>query len=150
MTEITKNIGDLLHPKFIDSPVHGFERGDSDISINGRMFHFPIQVYTKVELSDRIIVGFSYGQLKSLLPEGAEYWRAVCCYDFDGNLLWRVQPAYYIDRRTKEKIIASKDDRVIQTVEYWKPYDKLVVYGRMGYEVDPETGELGEIVYRER
>jgi hypothetical protein len=142
---------EVLAAKIVGGPLVELNpEGTYEFGVHGRMMHFPCKVYDKVELNDRVIVGFEYDELKSLLPEGSDYWCTVCCYDFDGNLLWRVQPAYYIDPDTKQKVICKSIDGAIQTVRYWPSENKLVVYGRMGYEVDPETGELGEIVYRER
>jgi hypothetical protein len=132
----------------LDQPTKDFERGCREFSINGKLFRFPCNVFSYVVLRDRIYVGLSEDCMESLgIPEP---WRTVCCYDSNGNLLWRAANGYYIDHWTKKKIVLDNREGGIDHVGYWPSEDKLVVYGRLGYEVDPETGELGEIVYRER
>lgn len=127
-----------------------------NIKINNYLYHinqcvlvFPFKAYEAVLMDDKIIVEFSWSQLYEKDPK-SEYWRGVWCYDFDGNVLWKVAPPYYIDRESGKKVICENGEGAIDRVSYWEAENKIVVYGRMGYEVDPNTGELGDIVWRER
>jgi hypothetical protein len=142
------DIQNILRPTLIpDQPIKDFERGCREFSINGKLFRFPCNVFSYVVL-DRIYVGLSENGMESLgIPEP---WRTVCCYDFNGNLLWRVENGYYIDPDTKKKVVCTDREGGISGVGYRESENMVIVFGRMGYEVDPETGELGEIVYRER
>lgn len=122
-------------------------------NVNGKMVYFPLHAHEGILMNDRIIVTFDYDDIKEKFPE-LEYSRAVWCYNFEGDLLWRVAPPYYIDSDTGEKVIWKNEEReyivAINGVKYWEEEDIIVVYGFVGYEVDPLTGKLGDIVYRER
>jgi hypothetical protein len=113
--------------------------------------HFPYMAYNAVLFEDKIIVGFDYGDLKKNDPN-SEFWRALWCFDKTGNILWKVEPPYFVDQNTDQKKYPNfqKCEDAIQTAIYWENESMIVAFGRMGYRLDPETGKLGEIVYRER
>jgi hypothetical protein len=138
----------ILQAMFLGGLEKAFAPGCREFSVNGKLFRFPTIVGSAVEFNEHLYVGLSMDGLESLGI--AEPWRAVCCYDFEGHLLWRVQPAYYLDSVTQQKIIGDQNLRLVQRVEYWRFCGKLVVYGRLGYEMDHETGELGDILWLER
>ena len=102
-----------------------------------------------------LIVSFSYNELREVFPN-SEFWRAVWCYDGQGDIKWVVEPPYYIDKQTGEKKypkFLDGDGRclaAITGVEYHEDKGYIEAYGTLGYKLDPETGQLGEIVYRER
>ena len=123
--------------------------GKDEFGVHGKTLKFPFSVWSALELKDRVIVGYDYDELKAINPK-FEYWRAVFCYDLDGNVLWQVDSPYYINRETGGKVICMNGEDAINEVAFWEKENKIVVFGRMGYEVDPDTGKLGEIVYRER
>ena len=139
----------LLKAEILNKEPKDFRRGCREFAVNKRIMRFPCDVYSKIELKNKIIVGLDIDQLVELSIDFA-YWRGVFCYDFEGNILWQVESPYYIDPDTKLKVICNNGEGAIQTVDYWQKESKVVVYGRMGYEVDPETGKLGDIVWHER
>jgi hypothetical protein len=88
-------------------------------------------------------------RLKQSFPN-SEYWRGVWCYDFKGNVLWQVEAPYSINPNTGKKNIHTDGEGAIDRVGYSEKENKIIVYGRVGYEVDPETGKLGDIIWYER
>jgi hypothetical protein len=115
----------------------------------------PLVPYSAVMYNDKLIVGYDYDELK-LYDAKLEFWRAVFCYDKFGKMLWQVEPPYYIDKYSGEKRWPKFVDsdghclEAITSVKYKEEQDILIAYGTMGYRLDPETGKLGEIVYKER
>ena len=129
--------------------VENLELHSRYLEFNGKKIKFPYKVYDVVLYDDKIIVSFSFNDLKEAEPD-SQFWRAVWCFNLNGEVLWKVESPYYVDPATGEKVTCEDGEGTIQGVLYRKDLNKLVVFGRMGYEVDPETGKLGEIVYRER
>jgi hypothetical protein len=124
-------------------------------NFNGEKITFPFKPTYAVLTEDKIIVAFDSNEIRKISPD-SEFWRAIWCYDRFGNLIWKVEPPYYMDPYTNKKAcpeFVDKDGRsleVMYKVFYKEKEDMLVAYGTMGYRLDPETGKLGEIVYRER
>jgi hypothetical protein len=115
---------------------------------------FPFKAYNAVLLEDRLIAGFSFGEIQRKQPN-SEFWRAVWCFDKVGNVLWKVESPYYISKETGEKVYYpcvenGRCTDAVSYVRYNKEEDEIVVFARMGYRLDPETGKLGEIIYWER
>jgi hypothetical protein len=130
-----------------------YNRGIKKFTLNnGVTFLFPLAVYSKVELKDKILIGYSYGDLKDL-SEKIEYWRAVFAYDFKGNVLWQVEAPYYIDLNTgnredyNPKWNGTWKGDAIQGVRWFDDEQKFLVYGRLGYELDPKTGKISNHFY---
>ncbi len=110
-----------------------------------------------------MIVAFDTKQLRDTFPH-LEYWRAVFAFDFEGNMLWQVEPPFYIltgDRYTGEKEVynhyevqkracASSYYDGISSVMIDRNTKKIVAWGRIGYELDPDTGKLLSIHTYER
>lgn len=140
---------DLLKAEIVNKELKEFKRGDREFAVNKRMMRFPCDIYSKVELKNKILVGMDIAQLENL-SSNLKFWCGVICYDFEGTVLWQVEAPYYIDPDTDQKIVCNNGEGAIQRVSYWEKENIVVVYGRMGYEVDPETGKLGDIVYKER
>jgi hypothetical protein len=109
-----------------------------DFTVNGKVMKFPLIVYSAVVLADRIIVAFSGDQLSKVFPN-FDYQRAIWCYDLNGNILWKVEKPYYIDKNTGEKV---SYDQPIDVVGYNDETGKVLALSRRGYELDPYTGEL--------
>lgn len=130
-----------------------YDEGVKEFTLNnGITMFFPFRVFSKVELVDKILVGCSYGELKNLSPE-IEYWRAVFAYDFKGNVLWQVEAPYYIDLNTEKREDYNPEwngtwkDDAIQEVQWYESEQKILVYGRLGYELDPKTGKISNHFY---
>lgn len=116
---------------------------------------FPTIPTHAVLYNDTLIVSFSYSKLRDKYPN-SEFWRAVWCYNKFGEINWVVEPPYYIDRSTSKKQYIKCIDYegrcvdAIDGIEYHEDKGYIEAYGTLGYKLDPETGQLGEIVYRER
>jgi hypothetical protein len=121
----------------------------------GFKVNFEYRPYSAVLFDDKLIVGFSYGDIREKAPN-SEFWRAVWCFDRKGDIMWQVEAPYHINNGTGKRVYHDCVDEkgrcvdAIQEVEFKDKKDILVVYGTMGYRLDPETGKLGEIVYQER
>lgn len=139
----------LLQAQISDSNNIPFVRGCREFTTKGKTMKFPCDVYSILELESKIIIGMDVDQLAEILPKN-ESDRAVFCYDLEGNVLWQVDYPYYINPETGKKVICNHGEDAIQRVRYWEDEKKLVVFGTMGYECDPETGKLGAIVWQER
>ena len=116
---------DLLKADIINKELKEFERGDREFRVNKKMMRFPSDIYSKVEMRDKIIVGMDTDQLANLSSD-FEYWRGVVCYDFEGNVLWQVESAYYIDPDTGKKVICNDNEGGIDRVGYSEKENKII------------------------
>jgi hypothetical protein len=114
--------------------------------LQGSEFSFPVKAKYGALYNSKLIISLDWVELQKKCPD-IDSRCAVWCYNLSGELLWRVGLAYYIDSVTKEHI--ELPDHV-DSFNYWEKENILVAFGRMGYQLDPETGKLGEIVYKER
>lgn len=124
-------------------------------NFDGEDITFPFMPSYAVIAKDKIIVAFDSDDIRQKYPD-SEYWRAIWCFDKKGEVLWKVEPPYYIDPDTNQKQYPAFEDEdgrcleAIYEVFYKEEENLLIAYGTMGYRLDPETGKLGEIVYKER
>jgi outer membrane protein assembly factor BamB len=115
---------------------------------------FPFKAYNAVLLEDRLIAGFSFGEIQRKQPN-SEFWRAVWCFDKVGNVLWKVESPYYISKETGEKVYYpcvenGRCTDAVSSVVYNEKRNVLLAGARMIYKLDPETGKLTEIDHTER
>ena len=134
-----------------------FESGSKEFSIANKKYTFSTKVWNMIELEDGFIVSVPIYQFKNELKK-FDYLRYVFKFDFSGKILWQVGKAYYIDTKTGEKVYAEDCIHTVfkgptQRIDYEKKCmvpiegseNKVYVHGRLGYEVDLETGELKNV-----
>jgi hypothetical protein len=124
--------------------------------IGNKEIRFLTKAYGAMILSDKIIVELDNIELRNNYPN-LDYWRTLFAYDFEGNILWQVENPWYINRNSGERIeYDPKDEKrfpggdSVGSIMYNPRLDMIVAWGRVGYQLDTDTGKLLKIVSRER
>ena len=115
------------------------------IEINNNTFQiknytsfFPFRAYEALIDNNRLIVCFDWTEIKDKM-HNFDYRRSIWCYDLKGNLLWQIEPPYFISHVTGERKLFEQP---FTSIKWFEPDKKVIAYSDRGYEVDPETGRL--------
>lgn len=116
--------------------------------VHGRKLEFPMEVHESIILNDRIIVLlWAYNVIRELPNE--DPCRNVWCYDFDGNVLWKIQRSYFPDKDDPENKKKWKDlDEPYSGISASPEENTILAHARRKFILNPNDGTVQIMPFR--